>query len=66
MENKIKNFIGMFVEYIITTWVNKLTAIILIAASSVPMLLDGDGTAFVFMLIFAIPLFFSKRNWMMV
>lgn len=43
---------------------NKLSAIALILAGTVPVLLEGDGTALVFFSCIAIPLFFAKENWM--
>lgn len=63
MENRVRRFIGTFIEYMIVTYANKLVAIALIGLSCVPILLDGDATIMIFMLIVAIPLFFSKRNW---
>lgn len=42
---------------------NKVYAIVLLACGVVPMLIDGDGTAFVFFGFIAIPLFFAKENW---
>ena len=42
---------------------NKLYAILLIGCTLPVMLLDGDATATVFVSIFAIPMFFSKTNW---
>jgi hypothetical protein len=42
---------------------NKIHALILILIGLVPIWLDNDATAFVFLLIFAVPLFFAKENW---
>lgn len=41
---------------------NKVYAILLALLGAVPILLDGDGTFFIFALCLAVPLFFSKRN----
>lgn len=51
-----------FREYMRETYKNKLTAIGLLACGSLPMLVDKDATVFVFMMVFAIPLFFEKHN----
>lgn len=60
MGNKNK---GMgFVEYMRETWLNKLCAIAIMLAGSLPMIHDGDGTALILFAIFAIPLFFSSKN----
>lgn len=45
------------------TWKNKLYAIVLLACGYVGIPLENDATAFVFMAMFAIPLFFAKENW---
>lgn len=50
------------INYIRRTWKNKICAIALILGGIVPMILENDGTALVMMLMFAIPLFFSKKN----
>lgn len=42
---------------------NKLYAILLIGCTLPVMLLDGDATATVFVSMFAIPMFFAKKNW---
>lgn len=42
---------------------NKLYAIALLLCGYIPVLIDGDGTAFVFLGMIAIPLFFAKENW---
>jgi len=45
------------------TWKNKLSAIVLLACGYVGIPLENDATAFVFMAMFAVPLFFAKENW---
>lgn len=42
---------------------NKLYAIIFILIGAVSILIDQDGTFFIFALMFGIPLFFAKENW---
>lgn len=42
---------------------NKLFAIIFVAVGILAVKLINDGTFFVFALMFGIPLFFSKENW---
>lgn len=44
---------------------NKLFAIIFVAAGILAILLINDGTFLVFSLMFSIPMFFSKENWVM-
>lgn len=43
--------------------VNKIAAIILILAGIVPLIVDGDGTALIFILMIAVPMFFAKESW---
>lgn len=45
------------------TWKNKVTAILLVLAGSVPVWLSNDATVLVFTSMFAVPLFFAKRQW---
>lgn len=45
------------------TWKNKLSAIVLLAAGYMGIVLEGDGTALVMFAMFAVPLFFAKENW---
>lgn len=42
---------------------NKLYALVLILIGVVPILIDQDGTFFIFALMFGVPLFFAKENW---
>lgn len=57
-----ERMIRRFVRNIEQTWKNKLGAIIFVITASVPMILDGDATAFVMALMFAIPLFFTTKK----
>lgn len=43
--------------------VNKIAAIILILAGIVPLIVDGDGTVLIFILMIAVPMFFAKESW---
>lgn len=52
-----------FANYMRDTWVNKLIAVGLFILGYLSTLMEGDCTAFVFILLFAIPLFFAKDNW---
>lgn len=42
---------------------NKLYAVIMLLCGCVPTFMEQDGTALVFISMFAIPLFFAKENW---
>lgn len=42
---------------------NKIYAVVLLALGWLSMLLDQDATAFLFLAMLAVPLFFAKRNW---
>ena len=42
---------------------NKLYSLILILIGVVPILIDQDGTFFIFSLMLGVPLFFAKENW---
>lgn len=43
---------------------NKMTAIALILAGCLAIMLEGDATALVLFSFIAVPLFFAKENWM--
>lgn len=51
-----------FMKHLKNTWKNKLVSIALIIIGYLSTLPEKDGTAFVFILMFAIPLFFAKNN----
>ena len=44
---------------------NKLYSLILIAIGVLPILINRDGISLIFVLMLGIPLFFSKKNWVM-
>lgn len=50
-------------NYIKRTWRNKLIASLLFIIGYVSMSIAGDATAFVFILLFAIPLFFANKDF---
>lgn len=43
--------------------VNKIASILLILVSLIPLIVDGDGTALIFILMIAVPMFFAKESW---
>lgn len=45
------------------TLLNKIVAILFVTIGWLSTLIDGDGTAFVFLLCIAIPMFRSKHSW---
>ena len=51
--------------YWMKTWKNKACAIALLALGMVPVYMERDATAFVLMACFALPMFFSKDNWIL-
>lgn len=50
-------------RYLKRTWKNKIVALSLAGVGYLSTLIDGDGTAFIFILLIAIPLFFAKENF---
>lgn len=52
-----------FIKYLKRTWKNKLYAVALLAMSYVPVILDNDATAFVWSLMLAVPMFFTRHKW---
>jgi hypothetical protein len=42
---------------------NKICAIAMIAAGGLVTMLSGDATALVFLLMFAVPMFFAWEQW---
>lgn len=42
---------------------NKLYAVALLIYGYLPVLIDKDATALVFLALIAVPLFFAKENW---
>ena len=52
-----------FIKYIRRTWKNKLIAVGLVCAGMAGVVLEGDATALVLMMLLAMPMFFSSKNW---
>lgn len=50
------------VKYLRRTWKNKVAALVLATVGYVSIGIDNDATAFAFLMLFAIPLFFARRN----
>lgn len=50
------------IKYLRRTWKNKAVSLALAFAGYWSIGIDNDATFFVFALIFAIPLFFARRN----
>ena len=44
---------------------NKLYSLILIGIGALSVLIEYDGTFFIFSLMLGLPLFFAKENWIM-
>jgi hypothetical protein len=42
---------------------NKLYSLILIGIGALSVLIEYDGTFFIFSLMLGVPLFFAKENW---
>lgn len=51
-----------FIDYLCTTWKNKLAAIAMVMAGVLGAVYCEDGTALVLFLIIGIPMFFTKKN----
>lgn len=51
------------IKYLRRTWKNKVAALGLAQLGYWSTLIDGDATAFVFLMLFAVPLFFARRNF---
>lgn len=52
-----------FIKYIRRTWKNKLIAMALVCIGMTGVVLESDATALVLMLLLAVPMFFSRKNW---
>lgn len=59
----MKYIIIAFVKYMIRTYRNKLAALVMIAAGILVARLTDDATFLAFVMMFGIPLFISKENW---
>ena len=52
-----------FFKYICRTWKNKLMAIAMVCAGMLGVVIEKDATALVFLMLIAVPMFFSRRDW---
>lgn len=50
------------IKYLRRTYKNKAVALALTGIGYLSTFIDGDATAFAFLLLFAVPLFFARRN----
>lgn len=50
------------IKYLRRTWKNKAVALAMAFVGYLTTGIDNDATAFVFILLIAIPLFFARRN----
>lgn len=62
-EYKRQRAMTSFIKYIHRTWKNKLIAVGLVCAGMAGVVLESDATALVLMLLLAVPMFFSSKNW---
>lgn len=63
MKKKMIKFVKRFVLYMFETFRNKVTALGMILCGMVPVFIDKDATALVFIGCMAVPLFFARTNW---
>lgn len=52
----------IFSKHLKKTFWNKAIAIAMILCALIPVFADKDGTALIFVLMFALPMFFAKEN----
>lgn len=50
------------IQYLRRTWKNKAVALGLAGFGYLSTFIDGDATACAFLMLFAVPLFFARRN----
>ena len=50
-------------KYLRRTWKNKAAALAIGFVGYLSTFIDGDATAFVFLMMFAVPLFFTKKKF---
>lgn len=50
------------IKYLKRTWKNKIVALCLMQLGYMTIGIDNDVTAFAFIMLFAVPLFFAKKN----
>lgn len=63
MKKKMIKLVKRFVLYMFETFWNKVCAVSMILCGMVPVFIDKDATALVFIGIIAVPMFFARTNW---
>ena len=63
MKKKMIKLVKRFVLYMIETFWNKVVALAMILCGMVPMFIDKDATALVFISFIAVPMFFARTDW---
>ena len=51
------------IKYLRRTWKNKAAALAVALVGYLSTFIDGDATGFVFLMLFAVPLFFTRKNF---
>lgn len=51
------------IKYLRRTWKNKAVATAIAFVGYLSTFIDGEATAFVFLMLIAIPLFFTRKNF---
>lgn len=62
----MKKFTRKLKNYMRETYKNKLLALLMIILGGISAVIDKDATAFVFILLIAVPIFFINKNILMV
>lgn len=63
MKKKMIKLVKKFVLYMIETFWNKVIALAMIFIGMLPVFIDKDATALVFISFIAVPMFFARTNW---
>ena len=63
MNSKTEKYIQKVIKYMRTTFMNKLCAIILLMIGLLVCMLTDDATGLVFIACIAVPLFFARKNY---
>lgn len=50
------------IKYLRRTWKNKAVSLALMVVGQLSTFIDGSATAFVFLMLIAVPLFFARKN----
>lgn len=62
-EYRRQKAIRKFFNYMTTTWKNKLGAIFMFICGMLGVWVLNDATALVILMLFAVPMFFSSKDW---